>query len=187
MKHPFNYTYIKRSSLLVGSIISLLIGCVKTEQVSPIPHISFEKFELFQAYDTFQARNVLNGKLTFSFIDGNADIGYYNIEDTVTWNENNYNVFLKPFEKIDSLYFPIPDDSTKPPLYFTIAHNQKLDRTGQNKTVKGTISITITYDIIPPYDTIRYEFYIFDRIRNKSNVEVTSDIGFKGIVLSGPP
>jgi len=174
---------MKNALLIIGLILTFIIGCVETEPVSTIPEITFKNFELFVAYDTFQERDMLFGKLKFDFIDGNADIGLYYQEDTISWNENNYNVYLKPYEKVDSQYFKIPDDSLNLPPYFIIAHNDKLDRVGQNKTIKGSITINIEYFILPPYDTIRYEFFIRDRDGNKSNVEVSSDIGFKGINL----
>jgi hypothetical protein len=178
---------MKGSWLIIGIIAFLTVGCVETEPVSTIPHITFKDLELVFGYDSLYNK-ILIGKLEFSFIDGDADIGIDSlniIKDTTSWYENNYNVFLKPYEKIDTNYYAIPNDSTIPPPYFTIFKNEKLDRSGQNKTIKGTITLNITYEIIPPYDTIKYEFYIRDRAGNNSNVEVTSDIGFKGISLSG--
>jgi hypothetical protein len=173
---------MKKPLLIMGSLVLMAYGCIKTEPVSPVPHITFKSFHLYQAVDSLQNLN-LYGDLSFGFIDGDADIGMYYLQDSNTWNENNYNVYLKPFQKIDTSYYAIPDDSTKPPLYFIIAHDPKLDRVEQNKTINGTITISIKYEIIPPYDTIRYNFYIRDRANNKSNVESTSDIGFKGITL----
>jgi hypothetical protein len=160
----------------------LLTACVKTEPVSPVPEISFKSYDLMQAVDSL-GNHLLVGKLEFSFIDGDADFGMEYTLDTVTWNEMNYNVFLKPYEKVDTLYYPIPDDSSKPPPYYRIMRDTPLDRVGQNKTVKGFIRIDMYFFVIPDYDTVRYDFYIVDRALNKSNVESTSDIGFKGISL----
>jgi hypothetical protein len=151
-------------------------ACVETEQVSPIPEITFNKFEVYIGYDSSLNQYLTVGELEFDFIDGDADIGIYEDEvDTVTWNENNYNVFLKPYQKIDTAYITIEPDCTNPPPYYTIWHDDKLDRVGQNKTIKGTITITI-WDI-PRYDTIRYDFYIRDRAGNNSNTETTTDVG----------
>jgi hypothetical protein len=61
--------------------------------------------------------------------------------------------------------------------YFISKHEQ-LNRVGQNKTVKGEIKVQIYYFLAPPYDTIRYDFYIVDRNGNKSNIESTTDIAF---------
>jgi hypothetical protein len=164
------------------SFAVLFSACIETEPVSPIPEIEFKSYEMFEAVDTL-GNHLIVGKLELSFIDGDADFGMENIWDTVTWNELNYNVFLKPYEKIDTLYYPIPDDSTKPPPYYRVMRDTPLDRVGQNKTVKGFIRIDMYFFIIPDYDTLRYDFYIVDRALNKSNIESTSDIGFKGITL----
>lgn len=170
------------SLVLVGCICN---ACIKTEPVSPVPEVEFTTYELVEAIDTL-GNPLIIGKLEFSFIDGDADFGMDGLWDTVTWNEMNYNVFLKPYEKIDTLYYPIPDDSSKPPPYYRIMRDTPLDRVGQNKTVKGFIRIEMYFFILPEYDTIRYDFYIVDRALNKSNIESTSDIGFKGITLPTP-
>lgn len=160
-------------------------SCIETEPVSPIPEVKFETYDLAMGMDSL-GNHLLIGNLEFSFIDGDADFGMDGIWDTVTWNELNYNVFLKSHEKIDTLYYPIPDDSTKPPPYYRVMRDTPLDRVGQNKTVKGFIRIEMYFFVIPDYDTIRYDFHIVDRALNKSNIESTSDIGFKGITLPPP-
>jgi hypothetical protein len=53
-----------------------------------------------------------------------------------------------------------------------------MDRVGQDKTLKGEISVKIQYQVVPPYDTIKYDFYVRDRAYNKSNVASTTDITF---------
>ena len=160
-------------------------ACIETEPVSPIPEVEFKSYDLALGVDSL-GNHLLIGDLEFSFIDGDANFGMDGIWDTVTWNELNYNVFLKPYEKIDTLYYLIPDDSSKPPPYYRVMRDTPLDRVGQNKTVQGFIRIEMYFFIIPEYDTIRYDFYIVDRALNKSNIESTSDIGFQGITLPPP-
>jgi hypothetical protein len=70
------------------------------------------------------------------------------------------------------------DSVATDPLKYIIRYNEKLNRVGQNKTIKGEIKINIQYFIIPAQDTLRYEFYILDRAGNRSNTAYTSDIGF---------
>jgi hypothetical protein len=160
-----------RSTLLVWA-------CEKPEPVSPIPNVSFNSLEVFVGYDTSLNQYLVVGQLDFDFIDGDADFGIYpEYVDTVSWNEDNYNVFLIPYQKVDTSYIAIELDHSKPPPYYTIWHNTKLDRLGQNKTVKGTITIKIFP--LPDYDTIRYDFYITDRAGHHSNTESTTDIGTK--------
>ncbi len=167
---------MKRSLVYLFIISVVFSSCIKTEEVSPIPEIAFKSLEVGLVYDSLLEQYLTAGELEFTFIDGDADIGIYEGSvDTVTWNENNYNVFLHPYQKIDTSYIAIELDSSMPPPYYTIWHDDKLDRVGQNKTIKGTISIIILD--LPPYDTIRYEFFIRDRAGHNSNIETTTDIG----------
>ena len=157
------------------SISLVLFSCVEIEPVSPIPEITFKS--LTQGIDT--SMNQVVGILKFDFIDGDADIGIYPgelVTDSPGWDKRYYNVFLVPYRKSDTIYYPIEIDSTRmPPPYYTIMYNEKLDRVGQNKTIKGTINILIVD--LPLYDTIKYDFYIRDRAGNYSNTETTTDMG----------
>ena len=62
------------------------------------------------------------------------------------------------------------------PMHQWIRYDQKLDRVGQNKTVKGIIRSDIQIASHQDLkDTFRLEFYIRDRALNKSNIEYTID------------
>ncbi len=162
-------------SLLVTVMLS--IACEPPEKISPVPEISFKSFTLADYIDSLGNNSKL-GTLKFDFIDGDADIGSF-LADTETTEESlkdKYNVFLIPFEKLPGGYY---DSVEAEPLKYIIRYNEKLSRVGQNKTIKGEIKISIQYFIIPVQDTLRYEFYILDRARNKSNTAYTSDIGFR--------
>jgi hypothetical protein len=176
---------MKKLVLLIGVLLAVAYSCVETKPVSTIPQITFKSFKLFEAIDTSLGNHILRGVLEFSFIDGDADIGLdgeINTADTI--DEDNYNLFLIPYQKIDTNYYLIVLDTLLPKPYFRITHDVKMDRVGQNKTLKGNITVNIDYYIVPQYDTMRYDFYILDRAKNKSNIESTTDIGFKGITLS---
>ena len=155
---------------------TLILACEMPETVSPLPEITYKSFLLENYRDSLGNQGKL-GTLKFDFIDGDADIGsiIYDYDTTEESLEKKYNVFLIPFEKLpDGAY----DSVETQPLKYIIRYNDKLNRVGQNKTVKGEIEISIQYSIIPPQDTLRYEFYIVDRARHRSNMEYTSDIGF---------
>jgi len=155
---------------------TLILACEMPETVSPLPEITYKSFLLENYRDSLGNQGKL-GTLKFDFIDGDADIGsiIYDYDTTEESLEKKYNVFLIPFEKLpDGAY----DSVETQPLKYIIRYNDKLNRVGQNKTVKGEIEISIQYSIIPPQDTLRYEFYIVDRARHRSNMEFTSDIGF---------
>jgi hypothetical protein len=49
-----------------------------------------------------------------------------------------------------------------------------MERTGQNKILKGDISVIFFYLFYTQEDTIRYDFYIKDRAGNSSNSASTS-------------
>ena len=163
-------------------IILVAVACVKIQPVSPIPEIHFKSLEAGIYYDSLLDQNLPGAKLVFSFVDGDADFGVYQQTLNVTSNPDSiYNIFLQPYYKIDSTYYLIeidPNDTVHPPPYYRVFEDPKLDRVGQNKTIKGDITIQLID--LPQYDTIRYEFYIMDRAGHKSNVETTSDIGVNG-------
>lgn len=161
-------------------VLFLMAGyaCIETEPVSPVPEVTFTSIELVNIIDSSLGNPNLKGAiLIFEFIDGDADFGVYEgvAADTTLPDSIRYNLFLSPFYKFDGTYFLIEPDTNNPPPYYSIFYNQKLDRVGQNKTVKGNITLTIVD--LPLYDTIKYDFHIRDRAGNKSNIESTADLG----------
>jgi hypothetical protein len=154
--------------ILVSAILST--SCEPFEKVSEVPEIHFMRYTPYLA-DTLDLI-ISAGELVFSFQDGNADFGL----DTINNPEDTVNFFLNPYQKINGVY-----DSIDADVYgrkYAIHNHERMGRTGQNKTIKGEIKLQIFYLLSPPYDTIRYDFYIIDRAGNKSNVESTSDIAF---------
>ena len=171
-----NQAYIVMKSLrfIIPVILFALILCTSCEpfeKVSDVPEIHFISYKTYWI-DTLNF-TVKAGELVFSFQDGNADFG---LNNTVLNPDDTVNLFLIPYRKLDGAYEPI-DESTYGRKY-AIYNSEQLIRTGQNKTIKGEIKVQIYYFLDPPYDTIRYDFYIVDRAKNESNVESTSDIGF---------
>ena len=168
---------LKITSFLITGMFFLVtfFSCQKIEKVSPVPEINFKSFTVTDAYDTLGNRIKL-GELVFSFIDGDADIG---VDQTAQPGDSNYyNLFLIPYKKVDGVYSEIEVDPYLPPLNYRIPYDSRMDRVGQDKTLKGEISLDIQYQVVPPYDTIRYDFYVRDRAYHKSNVASTTDITF---------
>ncbi len=157
--------------LVMLAVLSLIFfpSCEEVEQISKIPAITFKSFELSEM-DTM-SNTILVGTLTFSFIDGDADIG---VNTDYADGNDSVNFFLMTFEKLNGIYRPAGNDTMK----YQIRYDERLDRVGQNKTIKGDIELLIYYFVTPPYDTIRYDFYIVDRAFHKSNTESTTDIAF---------
>jgi len=119
--------------------------------------------------------------LTFSFIDGNGDIGR-SPQDIERVSRIHYIWYQKLLDDHpDSTYVShmLPDStiiqSSEIP-YEEVMNKEE----AHNKTLKGTIEIAFSTPInIQNVDTMRIEFYIADRERNRSNVEYTPDFSIQ--------
>jgi len=160
-------SYIK---IIIPVFLSSLFinSCESIEEGNDVPEIKFKSFELYEL-DTLSSR-IKAGELIFSFIDGNANFGV----DEESTSKDTLNFFLIPFQKLIDGSYERVDDTLK----YRIRNDEKLTRTGQNKTIKGEIKLQLFYFVTPSYDTLQYEFYIVDRAGNHSNTEKTSNIGF---------
>lgn len=153
------------------TLIGLLIisSCVKQEKYSEIPEISLRPFVLI--FDTGQY--AVKGVLSFDFQDGNGDIGLNPGDTFPPFNRDGdyyYNLVIRYFEKQDSIYVEVVLD---PPFSARIP---VLNPDYPGKAIKGFVSDTLAMDPAPAFDTVRFEFFIYDRDLNKSNVLTTTDI-----------
>lgn len=151
--------------------IFLHVSCEEIKKYSEIPEITFKSFTLSDEFVYDDLGNpIVEGTLTFEFIDGDGDFGSF---DEV--KEDSINLFFTLYEKIDGEYYHVPEYDTvwnRPILYDDI-----MAREGQNKTLKGEIEAYLPY--YPStflYDTFLYNFYIKDRAGHESNVERTDEI-----------
>ncbi len=162
---------MKGFSISAIVVVILLTACEEITTINPIPVIEFKEFTLEEGRDTL-GNTVFEGKLLFSFSDDDgADLANTPYADTL------YSIITVP-------YIKNPDDSYVKSDFDTVNNyliyddDMNISKVGQNQTLHGDIEITRYYLTIPA-DTIRYEFYIIDKDDNQSNVEVTSDIGFR--------
>jgi hypothetical protein len=146
----------------------LYTACEPLEKVGEVPEIRFKSYTPVMV-DTYGIQRP-GAILAFTFEDGNADFGI----DPTLEDPDTANLFLHPYQKLDGQYDSI--DFHTYGRWYPILRDAKMDRTSGNTTVKGEIQLTIVYFLPPPFDTIRYDFYITDRAGNKSNVESTIDI-----------
>jgi hypothetical protein len=145
-------------------VTGILHACEPLEDVSDVPEIHFKKFTNTIVKDTLG--NLSPGfSLEFNFQDGNSDFGQMNKDS---------NLILIPYQKINGVYDSV--DYEQYGKAYIISYNDYLDRSGS--TVKGEIKVDYVFYVTPPFDTIRYNFYIIDRSGHKSNVESTTDIAF---------
>jgi len=161
----------KKYIILFFMMAVAAIACRKIEQLPPEPRIEFRNFAVFDTTDIL-GNLCKGGRLTFYFEDGDGNLGLPTPDGT---EYDTTNLFLKLFRKVDGIMTEVPDDDILKPSDYRIPY---MERTGQNKILKGTISITFLYLFYLPEstDTVRYDFYLKDRENNMSNTESTSEI-----------
>jgi hypothetical protein len=158
--------------LFIFLIAFLALGsCRKIVTMPPVPNIEFTSFAVFDSIDPLGNRDKA-GRLKFYFEDGDGDLGL----DTPTGGQaDTTNLYLTLFRKKTGIMDTITDKKD-PLLPYSAYRIPYMERLGQNKLLKGTISVTFLYMDYAPGDTIKYDFYIIDRALNPSNLASTSEI-----------
>jgi len=157
--------------LIIPALIT--ISCRKIEQLPPVPKIEFREFSVFDTTDIL-GNSCKGGRLSFYFEDGDGNIGLPPPDDPNTESDTT-NLFFTLFRKVGGTMTEVPDNDILKPSDYRIPY---MERTGQNKILKGTISVTFLYLFysVEDTDTLRYYFYLNDREENFSNTESTGEI-----------
>ena len=146
---------------------AFFLKCEKIETYSEIPEIKYTGFEVNQGDGEYI---MVNGILSFSFIDGDGDIGFGENKDTSTTQQ--YDIFI--------IEYFLQNDTFR--YYDTINYWMPYFEEGiYRESIKGDIDILLPRTILSP-DTVRYEFYILDRANHLSNKEITPDIIYSELV-----
>ena len=153
--------------LIAGFVLD---SCRKIEQIPVSPHIEYTSFTIFDTVDIL-GNNSRGGKLRFKFEDGDGDLGLNSPSGIVT---DSTNLFLTLYRKKAGTMVQISE--LDPLLPYSAYRIPYMERLGQNKILKGTISVTFIYQSYSAGDTIMYDFYIKDRALNESNVVSTNEI-----------
>lgn len=154
-------------------ILSAIAGCGEIVSYPDTPVIDYKNFALYQTVDDL-GNTVYVGKLELEFTDGDGDVGLLQPDSAGVADTLKFNFFTRLYDLNNGVFEEIEGDEGH--QNFRIPY---IRREGQNKTLKGEISIEFEYKLIE-HDTIFYTFYMMDRSFNRSNTD-TSDI----IVLSG--
>ena len=162
-----NLLKTRHQYLPVFAMIAILLCCACHKPTfSEVPYIEFLSLEKMD--------NSLDGQviLNFYFEDGDGDIGLEgNISDTLA-TEDDYNLFINYYEKQNGnfvlLKTDLPLNARIPPLSYSVP-----------ESISGTISIKTYINPLSIYDTARFDFYIVDRKKNKSNIATTDEIMIK--------
>jgi hypothetical protein len=156
--------------LIVLLIFTLILdSCKKIEKLPAVPQIEFTSFTIFDTTDILGNMSK-GGRLRFHFEDGDGDMG---LNAPLGVQTDSTNLFFTLFRKKGGTMSPAPDNDPLKPSAYRIPY---MERLGQNKILRGTISVTFLYLFFNNTDTIRYDFYIKDRALNESNVVSTSEI-----------
>ena len=153
--------YLK--ALIPIIILSIVIsGCLKSNDYPPEPVIQFLSYAYKDSIDDLGNPAHL-GLLTFSFTDGDGDMG---LADSDTAAPFDHNLFVNRVG--------IKNGIEQPPveLEFRIPY---ITPKGQIKTLTGEMDVEL--ELIPlllSYDTLFYELYILDRALHQSNT-ITTD------------
>ena len=160
-----------RFLILIISITVLSGSCGKIQQLPPEPYIEFRNFTVFDTTDIL-GNTCKGGRLKFYFEDGDGNLGLKSPEET---GEDTTNLFFTLYRKTGGEMVEVPENDPMKPFSYRIPY---LERTGQNKILKGTISVTFIYLFYVPQnsDIIRYDFYLKDRAENFSNTVSTTEI-----------
>ncbi len=164
---------MKTKIILIALIFVALISCEREAQFSEIPAIKFVSLT------KIPNGNVDNKAiLKFSFQDGDGDIG---LDDTPkdlmppfdTTSVYYYNFYLEYYEKQNGVFTKIDLD---------LEQNGRIPRLSNvyPESIEGEIDMQILINNpLSNYDTVKFDFYIYDRDLNMSNIESTPEIIIK--------
>lgn len=147
---------LRRLSFLIFLILSFS-ACEKEETYSVIPEIQLIGFET--KLESTDIGEILYGYLSFSFTDGDGDIGFYENSDSSYHGPTIYDMFIYEFTKTNGEF--VINDTIE---YWLPNFNQGV--------LKGTIDVKLIHTINDA-DTVYYDFYILDRSYNQSNTITT--------------
>lgn len=153
----------------VFAFAAIIASCKKIEQLPPEPFVEFRSFQIFDTTDIL-GNDAKGGRLNFYFEDGDGDLG---LQAPTKEESDTTNLFLTLYRKTSGKMVPAPSNDPLKPSEYRIPY---MERLGQNKILRGTISVTFIYLFYQPSDTIRYDFYIRDRAGNASNTASTVEI-----------
>jgi hypothetical protein len=161
----------KLPAILILLTLSV-ISCFKVEKLPPEPNINFKSFQVFDSTDIL-GNKIKGGRLNFSFEDGDGDLGL--TAPNAKTIQDSTNLFFILYRKTTGKYKLAPTNDPLKPSSYRIPY---MDRQGQNKILRGNISVTFLYLFAGPSDTIMYQFYVKDRAMHSSDTVSTCEIVF---------
>lgn len=153
------------------AIALLLSSCFKNEEYPDEPIIS----------DPIFAFSGDSAQLTFSFTDGDGDIGLAPEDTLEPYNPESYyhyNLYVDYYEKDDVEGWKKGEDLDGNPIIFKYRLKPIVVK-GKARGIKGTMDVTMV-NFSNPFssqsDTIKYTIKLIDKALNESNVIETGEI-----------
>ena len=155
-------------------IIIFLTACPNPQSYPEEPNITFKKIIITNISDLL-GNQEKNCRIVFSIIDGDGNIGIKDSDTTGIFDPtDSLNIYRNDlyfnFYKIDNGQTILVYDSIG-------ARTPYIEPQGQNKTIKADImfdyTIGYTEEGVLKYDSVMFEFFMFDRLQNRSNTETT--------------
>ncbi len=146
-------------------------SCHREEQYPITPAIQFVSLNKIDDGTGVDSK----ATLTFSFQDGDGDIGLDNTSSDLhppfdTSSIYYYNLYIDYFEKQNGTFQKIDLELEQ---HARIPRLSEVDA----ESIQGEIDIDLLINNpLSPYDTIMFEFFIYDRAKHKSNIESTPEI-----------
>ncbi|MBR5982301.1 MAG: hypothetical protein IK025_01070 [Bacteroidales bacterium] len=146
--------------ILLGLASTIMPSCKQEEEYPDEPTVSFKEFTF--ADTVLLGNTVKRGTLTFSFTDGDGDIGF----DTVQPRQNT--IFMTKHKMKDNVLTQM--DLLVDLDYFV----ERIYDDDKKHAISGDIKIEDLNEYAMSFgDTIMYKFYIVDRAGNHSNTDST--------------
>lgn len=150
-----------------AAILFILVSCADIQSLPEEPKIEFKSFAIFDTTDIL-GNTAKGGRLKFYFEDGDGNVGLP--APTPGVDSDSLNLFFSLYRVQKGVRVPAPDNDPFKPSGYRIPY---MEKTGQNKILQGTVSVTFLYLFYSANDTISYDFYIMDRAENQSNTAST--------------
>lgn len=163
---------IKTGYIFLPALLLLLLSsCFKKEQYPIEPVISDAQF----------VNMTDSAVVTFSFTDGDGDIGLDDAEMDPPFDSSSYyyyNLYLDYYEKDDANGWQQGLDLAGDPISFKY-RIERIEVKGKQRGMKGTIDVALS-DFQNPFstqsDTIKFSIKLIDRALHESNVIETGEI-----------
>ena len=162
---------LTKITLVLTFLVLFVTSCLKPESFPAEPAIEFVSFDALGD----------SGQLTFSFTDGDGDIGLPPGDTLAPYNPDSYyhyNLYVDYYEKDDENGWQRGRDLEGDSIVFQYRLKPIVVK-GRARGIKGTMDVTMISFANPlssQSDTIRFTIKLIDKALNESNVIETAEI-----------